>query len=54
MARIWAVLERSDPIRTSRLELQIDLQDGVDLADELHPDGQGSLGDRATELCKSQ
>ena len=54
MARIWAVLERSDSSCTSRMRLRIDLQNGVDLADELHPNGQGSLRDRATELSESQ
>lgn len=30
-----------------------DLQDRIDLADELHADGQGALGDGATELVSS-
>jgi hypothetical protein len=30
------------------------LQDSIDLADELHPDGQGALRDGAAELYKSE
>lgn len=29
-----------------------DLQDGIDLPDELHTDGQGALRDGAAELIK--
>lgn len=30
------------------------LQDGIDFANELHPNGQSGLSDRATELHRCQ
>ena len=50
MARIWAVLYTSDSGCSSRLEIWVNLQDGIDFTDELHANGQSGFGYRAAKL----
>ena len=53
VAKIWAVLNTSDSV-CLWVDVAADLQDSIDLADELHANGQGGFGDRAAKLFPGQ
>lgn len=49
VARIWTVLRHVSCLQYKR-SIYYDLQDGVDLTDELHPDVKRRFSDNATKL----